>query len=118
LGQLGEDVGDLEAARQAQPVDLERLLAVDAVAVQQHLPAAGREAAADEVEQRGLAGAVGADHGDALALVHLQAAAADDLRLAEALAQVLEFEGGGHSVLRRAAPRRTPPPRGAAPYTK
>jgi hypothetical protein len=40
--------------------------------LQQHLAAGGREAAADQVEQRRLARAVGADDGDALAGLHLQ----------------------------------------------
>ncbi len=35
--ELGKDVGDLEAARQAAPVDLERLKAVDAPAVEPDL---------------------------------------------------------------------------------
>src|SRR5690606_19716479 len=59
----------------------------------------GMQAPADEVEQRGLAGAVRADHGDALPLLHRQVGAADDLGAPEALAQVLQFEGVGHAVI-------------------
>ena len=79
-----EDVGDLEAARQAEPVDLVRLQAVDALAVEQDLAAGRAEAAADEVEQGRLAGAVRADDRDALARRDREVGAADDLGLAEA----------------------------------
>jgi hypothetical protein len=60
--------------------------------LQQDVAGAGAEAPADQVEQRALAGAVGADDGHALALPHRQAGAADDLGLAEALAHVAQFD--------------------------
>jgi hypothetical protein len=60
--------------------------------VQQHLAAAGLEAAADQVEQRALARAVGADDGHALAGIDRQVGAADDLGLAEALAQIAQLQ--------------------------
>ena len=50
-----------------QAVDLVRLQAVDALAVEQDLAAGRAEAAADQVEQRRLAGAVRADDRDPLA---------------------------------------------------
>mmetsp|Transcript_54949 Transcript_54949/g.134445 ORF Transcript_54949/g.134445 Transcript_54949/m.134445 type:complete len:227 (-) Transcript_54949:147-827(-) len=97
-----EQVGDLEAASQAEAVDLVGLLAVDALAVQMDLARGGRKAAADQVEQRALAGAVGPDDGDALAGLHGQLGAADDLALAEVLAQVAQFEGiAAHRASRR-----------------
>jgi hypothetical protein len=83
----------------AQPVDLKRLFAVDALAVEQHLAAGGFKAPADQVEQRGLARAVGADDGDALAGLHLQVGAADDFGLAEALAQVFQFKRTGIALM-------------------
>jgi hypothetical protein len=68
-----EQVADLEAARQPAAVDLVGLQAVDLLAVEQDVARGGAEAAADEVEQRALAGAVGADDGHALAGLHRQA---------------------------------------------
>jgi hypothetical protein len=47
----------------------------------------------------------GADHGDALALLHLQAAAADDLGAAETLAHVLQFQRDGGAVAHKASLR-------------
>src|SRR5439155_2510477 len=90
--QAHEQVRHLEAARQAAAVDLVGAQAVDALAAEQDLAAGGREAAADEVEQRGLAGAVRPDDGHPLAGRHREVGAADDLGLAEALAKVFQFD--------------------------
>ena len=49
---------------------------------------------ADQVEQRRLAGAVGADHGMALAARNVEIDAADDLGAAEALVHALQRDGG------------------------
>lgn len=87
---LGKDVRDLKAARQPHAIDFEGLLAVDALTVQQHLAAAGLEATADQVEQRALAGTVGADDGDTLSGIDRQVGAANDFGLAEALAQITQ----------------------------
>ena len=76
-----------------EAADLVGPQAVDALAVEQDLAAGRAEAAADQVEQRRLAGAVGPDDGDALARRHGQVGAADDLGLAEGLAQVLQLDG-------------------------
>src|ERR1700759_2017805 len=96
-----EDRGDLEAARQAFTVDLVRRQAVDALAIEQHLARGQRKAAADQIEQRGLAGAVGPDDGVALALLDLEIDAANDLGLAEGLVDVAEAElDVGHATLR------------------
>src|SRR5207249_8292365 len=72
--------------------DLIRPQAVDALPAEQDLPAGGRKAAADEVEQRRLAGAVGPDDGHPLAGRHREVGTADDLGLAEALAQVFQLD--------------------------
>ena len=57
-----KDVGDLEAARQAAPVDLDRAgRPVTSSPLSRIVAGARREAAADQVEQRRLAGAVRAD---------------------------------------------------------
>jgi hypothetical protein len=64
----------------------------DVLAVQFDVAGREREAAADQVEQRRLAGAVRADHGVAFALLDGEVHAVDDRGLAEALADVLEFE--------------------------
>jgi hypothetical protein len=95
-----EQVGHLEAARQPQAVDLVGLAAVDALAMQLDFARGGREAAADQVEQRALARAVGADDGHTLTSLHGQVGAADDLALAEALAHVAQLQGmgGGHRL--------------------
>ncbi len=62
-----KDVGDLKAAREAKPVDLERAHVRHVLPVQADLSAGGGEAAGNEVEQGGFARPVGADQGDALA---------------------------------------------------
>ena len=58
------------------------LLAGDILPVQQDLPGVGRHGSADQVEQGGLAGAVGADDGDKLPLFHLEVEAAQQRQLA------------------------------------
>ena len=62
--------------------------------------------AADEVEERRLARAVGADHGVAFACGNGQVDAADDLDRAKALAQAGQFEGGQPSGDVMATPSR------------
>jgi hypothetical protein len=47
---------------------------------------------ADQIEQRGLAGAVRADQGDDLALAHAEADPIENPQAAEALANVRAFE--------------------------
>ena len=89
-----EDIGDLEAARQALAIDFERLQADDAVAVEQDLAVRYRVASADQVEQRGLAGAIGADDGVALAARDAERNAVDDLRRAEAFLDFAQIDRG------------------------
>ena len=61
--QLGKEVGALEGAGDAAPGDRVRRQACDEPALEEHVPGAGRHLACDDVEERGLAGAVGADDG-------------------------------------------------------
>src|SRR5690606_23967340 len=86
--QLGEDVGNLKAARQPHAVDLVRRLAINALAIEQHFAAGGAKAPADQIEQSGFARAVGADDGDPFARLHGQVHATDDFCLAKTLAQI------------------------------
>src|SRR5581483_5804105 len=55
------------------------------------------DVAADQVEGRGLAGAVGADDGMTLALRDAQIEVADDADIAEALLDGFDFDGCGHA---------------------
>src|SRR6202021_3019584 len=87
-----EDRVDLEAPRQAHPVDLMRRQPVDADIVQQNLAARYPEASAYQIEQRGLAGAVRTDDGVTLALGDIEVDAADDFEIAERLADVFQGE--------------------------
>ena len=95
--ELGKNVGDLEAARQPHAVDLEGLFTRDVLTVEQDLALAGLEAAADEIEQRRFAGAVGSDDADALTCRDRHVDAADDFGPTKGLAQVLQLQGVGHS---------------------
>src|SRR4051812_37405560 len=76
--QARKDVSDLKAARQTAAVDLLRRQPGDLFAVQQNTAGADREAAADQIVERRLAGAVGADDGMALALLDPEVDTIDD----------------------------------------
>ena len=98
---LGKDVGDLEAARQAAAIDLERREPGDRLPVQAHFARARPDAAADEVEQRRFAGAVRPDDRVPLALGDVERDAADDLHRAEALAKIEERKRRAHPSPRK-----------------
>ena len=89
--QVGEFAGDLEGAQQAPGEQLVRLEAGDVGAVEEDLAAVGRQRAGDDVEERGLAGAVGADEAGDRAAGDIQRAIGDRLHAAEPLAD-------GHSL--------------------
>ena len=72
---------------------------MDGLAIEQDLTTAGAKTAADEVEQRGLARAIGADDSHALTALHGQADAPDDFGLAEFFVHVLEFKGVTHKAV-------------------
>ena len=82
-GHVGEDAQVLEGARHADAGGRGRRESRDLLAGELH--AAGRERlqAADDVEQRGLAGAVGTDQGGDLALADLERDLVDRLEAAE-----------------------------------
>src|SRR4030095_460915 len=85
-----EDRGDLKAAGQAEAIDLVRGQPVDRPAIQLDGAARDGEAAAHQVEQRGLARAVRADDRVPLPAGDVEAHAEDDGRRAEALVDVAE----------------------------
>src|SRR5512140_581731 len=104
-GQLVEEVDDLEAARDAGGD-----AAVDGgpghvLAAEEDLAAVGREEAADQVDEAGLAGAVGADQREDLAFDDAEVHVVDGARLAEVLLQLAGLEQRRHraSLLRPAA---------------
>src|SRR4029077_6614198 len=91
----GEDRRDLEAAREAAPGDLVRVQSVDAAAVQLDAAGGEREAAADQVEERGLARPVRSDDGVARAGGHVEAHAHDNSGGAGDILHVDQAQGGG-----------------------
>ena len=111
--QLGEDLRRLEHADHAHLVDLVRLLAGQHLAVEDHGPAAGRDAADDDVEQGRLAGAVGADDGVRLAFLDLQVDVGERMQAAEVLVHVGDVEDDVLSLLSH---RLTPPAGRARPH--
>ena len=69
---LGEGLELLEGARHAEPADLVGPESGDGMAVQQHLARVRRLKAREQIEERGLARAVGTDDADQLARAHLE----------------------------------------------
>src|SRR3984885_2945661 len=106
---LGKDIGDLKAARQAAPIDLERGKPGDRLAVQAHLARARPDAAAREVEERRFAGAVRPDDRVPFALINVERDAPDDLHRAEILAKIEERKRRVHPSPRKCSPALTAP---------
>src|ERR1700719_502185 len=96
--QLAERARDLERARQPAPAHDMRRLARDLGAGEDDRAAARPQRAGDQVEDRALARAVGADEPEDLALPHLARHLVDRHEAAEALRQSLDRE---HLVFRR-----------------
>src|SRR5258708_25704741 len=71
-GEAGIDVDALERTGDAQPHDLVRRQADQVAALERYGALVGPQMAGDEIEERGLAGAVGADHGVRLADLELE----------------------------------------------
>ena len=88
-GQVGELAGDLEGAQQAAVEQIVRRQAGHVLAVEDDAPAVGHERAGDGVEQRRLAGAVGADQAGHRSAGNAQRAARNRLYAAKRL-------GDGH----------------------
>src|SRR6185312_4246302 len=85
-----KDRGDLEAARQAEPVDPVRRQAIDARRAKVYLAGRNGKSAADEIEQSRLAGPVRANQGVTLPGRDVQAHAANDLGGTEILAHIAQ----------------------------
>ncbi|MNQ89711.1 hypothetical protein D3C85_1050260 [compost metagenome] len=97
---LTEERQVLKGAADAQAGKLGRLELRRVLALEQDLPLAGRQNAADEVEGGGLAGAIGADQAHDLARHHLQADCVHGLDAAETLGDADRLQDRG---LRRRA---------------
>src|SRR5262249_36164397 len=127
-----EDGRDLKAAGQAAAIDLVGRQAVDAPPVELDGSPRYGEAPADQVEESGLAGAVGTDDGVPLALDDVEADAEDGGGRAEALVHVQQTDALGahpalpsarrsavaasHAAMNRSRSRKSqrPPPRSSA----
>jgi hypothetical protein len=91
-GGVLEQLDVLEGARNAQRRNLVRRLVGQRHTQVVDAAGGGRVDAADQVEHRGLAGAVGADQGEHLAGLHVKAHVVDRQHAAEAHAEVLGRE--------------------------
>ncbi len=102
--QLGEDFGDLERAGHAAPHPARRQKLRDVFAVE-HDAAEGRgEKAADQIEEGGLAGAVGADDGAQFARLDRHRHVVDGDQTAEMLRDVLNPQQAHDVAFRRMMP--------------
>src|SRR5712691_9537268 len=107
-GELGKERGDLERAPQAQASAAEGREPRD-VAVEEGDAARRRpDEAGDGVEERRLAGAVGAEDDEALALSRGEADGAEGLETAEVVGQALDGERRGHRLTATRRARTTP----------
>ncbi len=91
-GQFREQAGDLERARHAERGALVARPVGHVLPEQKNLARRHRKNAGNQIEQRGLAGAVGADDGLAVAGHDAQRDVARGLQATETLAQILELE--------------------------
>ena len=92
-GHLGEQSSVLEAAAEAAAGSRRGRGAADVVAVEHDPSAVGGDVTADQIEQRGLAGAVRADHPDDLALAHRERDVVDGAVAAERTTETGDLEG-------------------------
>src|SRR5207237_7666553 len=122
--ELIEKVHELKRPRDARADALLHRLLGDVLAAQEDLTLVGREQSADQVDQRRLPGAVGADEGEHLTLLHEEVDAVHRPELAELLHDALRLEQHAHLCPPsgyRAAPcgcvasRRRPSRRSAVP---
>ncbi len=98
-GHVGEDVGYLKRARQSTAVDLIGCQTRHDLIAKQDLALGWHHVAADEVEQRGLSRAVGADDGVPFSRRDLEVDVADHGRQAEALFDIAQFDCGAHATV-------------------
>src|SRR5262249_28740085 len=99
-GDLRKDVRDLECLREAQAIDALGGQPRDVLAAEAHHAAARGEQAGHDIEQRGLAGAVGADDREDLPGLDGEADARQRGERAEAFRDVVDLED--HAAARRA----------------
>ena len=90
------DLAQLYREGDATADDLVRLAAGQFAAVEHELATVGRVGAGEHVEERGLAGAVGADQAVDLTLVDGERDLGQRVQAAEAFADVAGFEQGDH----------------------
>src|SRR5260370_14435067 len=109
-GHAPEQRDVLERARDPARGDLRRTQARDVLALQVDVPALRMEHAADAVEQGRLAGAVGADDREDLALLDVEAHPRDGLDAADPLRGVAHLDLPPHPSTPAPPPPPTPPP--------
>src|SRR6185436_11780158 len=90
--EIGEETDVLEGARDACRGDLVRLQAVERAAVEDESAFVGRIDTGEDIEERGLAGAIRADQAEHLARRDRKGNIAQRLDAAEALADAAAFE--------------------------
>src|SRR4029079_19377031 len=95
-------------APHAEAADVVRRQPRDVAALEQDGAGVGAQMAGDQVEQRGLAGAVGPDDGGDLALGHAHAGVVDGQEAVEGFAQAADLEHQAARRSRRAALPRAP----------
>jgi hypothetical protein len=88
----GEGLHDLESAPDPRGADLVRAQPIDSLSFEKNLAGIGRVDARDDVEDRGLAGAVRADQAVDVALGHGERCVAHRAQPAEGLRDVLDFK--------------------------
>ena len=111
-GELGKDLDELKAPRHAEAREGHHADSADVPVLEAHGPRARREQAREHVDEGGLAGAVGADDGNELALADGEAHAVQrhigTVELAHAAR--LEDHASDTSVGRRRAKKPMSPP--------
>ena len=96
--QPAEQLIDLEGARQPAPRPLGLRRFGDVLAIEQHTARRRLERAGDQIDQRGLAGAVRADERTPRAALQSEVDIARHLQRAEAAIESLDLQGVGHSL--------------------
>ncbi len=109
-GEIVEYVDQLEAAGDAGLHALRHGRPRDVLAPEEDLARLGRQQRADDIDERGLAGAVGADKRDELALLDAQVDVVDGARLAEIALEVDGLQESHVSALLSLAARRASVP--------
>src|SRR6185312_10719574 len=104
-GELGEDLGHLEGARHAELHALVLRDVRDVLPLEYDATRGRRKEAADEVEECGLARAVGADHRAQLARLDVERHAVHGHELAEMLRYVLDLKQAHFATLLFRIPR-------------